>query len=596
MTGPALNPAEWSALAAARDRLLSAPRGCKAAVVADAAASLGCSVATLYRRLEQAGLETNRRQRSDAGASTMPEAELRLVSGVLLTARRENHKALLTVEDALDMLHASGQLRSRLSPGRVGSLLRAHNLHPDQLAQQRAAIQLRSLHPNHVWQIDSSTCVLYYVKSGHLAAMDSDTFYKNKPANLARVMNDLCTRYIVTDHTTGTFKGRYFLGGERAETVSEFLLWSVSKQDGVPMHGVPRVLMLDKGPGNTSHLLTNFARNLRIEQVIHHATGNARAVGSVEKTGDIWERHFEGRFRFFDPEDLSLERINALGCEWAAHYCTHRNHTRLGEPRYSAWMRITPEQLRVPASPEILRELVHSVPEQRRVGNDRTITYACKGIGQRRYDLSVIPGVVVGGKVNVCVNAYRAPAVDVQITDADTGAQTWQTVAPIEMDTAGFPIGAPIIGEKFRTASNTPVDEQRNLLRREAYRAGPDAALPTLLDAELARKRHAQAYSGVLDPMADVRAAPPPNYLPRRGTDLPTPARTVAPVVLTIVDACKRLKAELGEAYTPQVYTWLCEAHPQGVAEPELPALVERWRAPQREAAPALRLAGGNAA
>lgn len=561
----AMNHAEWDALIAARERLLNAPHGAKSLVVMEAAALLGVSVPTLYRRLEEAGLDTGRKKRADAGATAMSEAELRLVSGVLFASRRDNDKQLLTVEDALDMLAASGQLQARLSPGRVGALLRAHNLHPDQLAQQRAAVQLRSLHPNHVWQIDSSTCVLYYMKSGHLAAMDADEFYANKPHNYARVLHDLCTRYIATDHTSGTFKGRYFLGGESAENVAEFMVWAVSQQPGVPMYGVPLILMLDKGPGNKSRLLLNLCKNLRVD-VIHHATGNARAIGSAEKTGDIWERHFEGRFRFFNPDDLTLERINTLGCEWATHYCAQRKHSRYGLPRYSLWMGITPEQLRVPASIEVLRDLVTSVPEQRRASNERCITVAVKGYRSLSYDLSLVPGVVVGGKVTFCVNAYRAPAIDVQVVDADTGAEIWQTVEPQRTDANGFPLDAPVIGQQLRTASNTPVDDQRNRIKREAYRE-QGAALPSLEDADKARKRHAQAYAGVLDAMSDVRAMPPPSYMPRRGTALDTPAREVAAVVLNRVEACKRVRARLGQRYTPQVRDHVAEAYPDGVPE-----------------------------
>lgn len=592
---PTLNHAEHEALAAVRSRLLNAPRGSKTALVAQVAAQLGMSVPTLYRKLEAAGLDTGRKTRRDAGSTSMTEAELRLVSGVLYASRRDNDKQLLSVEDALDMLAASGQLQARLSAGHVGQLLRAHNLHPEQLAQQRAAVSLRSLHPNHVWQIDSSTCVLYYMKSGHLAAMDAVEFYANKPHNYARVLNDLCTRYIATDHTSGTFKGRYFLGGERAETVCEFLIWAVSQQPGVPMHGVPLVLMLDKGPGNTSHLLMNLCRNLRIE-VIHHAVGNARAIGSAEKTGDIWERHFEGRFRLFDQADLTLERINELGSEWAADYCARRRHSRHGQPRYSVWMGITAEQLRVPASMEVLRELVTSVPEQRRVSNHRTITAAIKGVGKCTYDLSLVPGVVVGGKVTVAVNAYRAPHIDVQVTDADTGEQTWQTVAPVEVDAYGFAETGAVIGQQLRTASNTPVDEQRNLIRREAYRAAePGSALPSLEDAAKARKRHQQAYAGVVDPMADVRAMPMPAFLPRPGTPLDTPARTVASRVLSVVEACKWLRTELRELYTPQVYADVAREWPEGVPESELAAIAARYRKPEAKA-PLLRAVGGSAA
>ena len=80
-------------------------------------------------------------------------------------------------------------------------------------------------------------------------------------------------------------------------------------------------------------------------------------------------------------------------------------------------------------------------------------------------------------------------------------------------DDNGFPLDAPIIGQQMRTATNTAVDEQRNRIKREAFRPQTQpgealAPLPSLEEAERARKRHAQAYAGVVDPMADVRATP----------------------------------------------------------------------------------------
>jgi hypothetical protein len=590
-----VNATEWETLLAARDALLRAGHGDKATVTARAAATLGCSVATLYRKLEAAGLDTGRKRRTDAGTSSMSRRDLELVGGMLYHSDRENGKELLPVETAIEILGASGQLSAKLSPGRVSTLLREHHLHRDQLAQQRPAVTLRSLHPNHVWQVDSSTCVLYYMRSGHLAAMDHDEFYKNKPQNLARVASDLCTRYAVADHTSGAFKLRYALGGESAQNLVDFWLYAVTKQESSPMHGVPKMVMLDPGAANKGHLFKNLNRHLQCEVIINEV-GNARAKGSVEKTHDIIERHFEGRFRFMSPGELTLDNINVYAEEWAASHCSRVKHTRHGEPRFSVWMRVTTEQLRVPSSIEVLRELVTTEPETRRVDNAKCISFAVKGHGSSTYDVSLVPGVVVGGKVTVTVNAYRAPAIDVRCVD-DTGAEYWQTVEPIAVDQFGFNAASPVIGESHRTAANTAVDEARNRITRQAYRE-PGEALPSLEDAAKARKRHAQAYEGMVDAMADVRATEVPSYLPRRGTALETPTRAVSAVLLSVVDACKRLKAALGDAYSPQVYTWVSARFADGVPEDQLDGICAQFAqpgaaAPEAGTAPALRAVGG---
>lgn len=584
-----MNSTEWETLLSVRNALAAAPHGGRGPIVKRAAETLGCSVQTLYRKLEEAGLETGRKRRADAGETQMTIEQLRLVSGLLFTSRRDNDKQLLTVEDALDILHHSGQLDTPLSPGRVGQLLREHHLHPDQLAEQKPATELRSLHPNHVWQLDSSTCVLYYMRSGHLAAMDADEFYRNKPENYAKVLHELCTRYAVSDHTSGALKARYFLGGETAQNLVDFFLWAISKQELSPVHGVPLIVMLDPGAANKGHLFQNLCKRLHTRVIINKPK-NARAKGQVEKTHDIIERHFEGRFRFFPPEELTLDVINERCEAWAAAFCSNRKHSRHLQPRYSMWMTITQEQLRIPASLEVLRELVTSEPESRRVDNTMRISFVTKGFGKLSYDVSRVPGAVVGGKVMAAVNAYRAPSIDVMHVDPDTGEELWQTVAPVVRDENGFSIDAPVIGESFRTAANTAVDDNRNRLVRDAY------GLPSLEEAAKARKQHKQAYAGVVDAMADVKATQVPAYLPRRGTPMDAPqVRDVAPVVLGVAEACKRIKAQLGDAYTPQVYQWVSAKFPDGVPEPQVDAICAQFTQPRAEGqgGEGLRAVGG---
>lgn len=588
-----MNATEWEALISVRDSLLRAGHGAKGEITRRAAAALGCSVATLYRKLEEAGLDTGRKRRSDAGETAMPDKALRLVSGLLFHSRRDNDKQLLTVEDSLAMLQASAAIDAPLSPGRVSRLLRDRGMHPDQLAQQRPATELRSLHPNHVWQIDSSTCVLYYMRNGALASMDHDEFYRNKPQNFARVASDLCTRYAVSDHTSGAFKLRYFLGGESAQNLVDFWLYAVSKQDTSPMHGVPLMVMLDPGAANKSGLFRNLMARMQVRLVINEV-GNARAKGQVEKTHDLIERHFEGRFRFMPPGELTLENINTWGELFVNDFCATRKHSRHGQPRFSAWMGITADQLRVPAPVEVLRELVATEPVQRRVSNTMTLSYSIKGQGSRDYDVSRIPGVLVGGKLTVVLNAYRAPAIDVRVVDADTGEESWQTVEPIERNEHGFAVGAAVLGQEPRTARNTVADNARNRITQEAYRTGD--GLPSVDEAKRARKQHAQAYAGVVDAMADVRATPVPTYMPRRGTALDTgAARTVVARQLSPVEICKRLKDELGDEYRPEFYGWVNARFADGAPEDQFDAIAAQLKRGD-EAQPPLRAVGGGAA
>lgn len=565
-----LTATEWDILAPARDALARAAHGQRAPIIERTAKALGCSVQTAYRKLAATGMETGRKRRADAGQSAMTQAELRLVSGVLMASQRDTGKTLLTVEDALAILAESGQLKTVLSPGQVSRLLEQHAMHPRQLARPEPSVRLRSLHPNHAWQMDSSVCVLYYLPNGRLQSMDADVFYRNKPGNVAKAFKDLVTRYAITDHWSGAFKARYYLGGESAATAVEFLSWAIWQQEGVPFHGVPRILMLDPGPGNRSALMALGAKRLGLELSLH-APGAARVNGQVENMHQLIERHFEGRLRFVDRAEIDLQVLNEYCQRWQIAHNASRIHSRHGEPRYAMWMRITPEQLRVPASLLALRDCFTHEPEHRTVKNDLSISH-----NGTWYDVRRVPGVAVGARVLVALNPFRAPAIDVRSVDVDTGEEHWHIVEPQGLDAAGFPLDAPVIGETHaQRAPHAQQDTERARLMQEAYRTG--AHLPSQEEAAKARKAHQAAYAGIVSPMADVDAVQVPAYLPRRTSELPLPERRVHAVSLTPVEAAKRLRQILAEAYTPQVYTHLQSHFAGGVPEDQLPAIAAQF-------------------
>jgi hypothetical protein len=586
----ALTQTEWEILTPVRTALSAAQHGEAAAIVARAAGVLGCSPQTVYRKLKDMGFDAGRKQRQDAGKSAMSLSELRLVAGVLMASQRDTGKTLLTVEDALEILQHSGQLRTKLSPSQVARLLEANNMHPKQLSRPEPSIRMRSLHPNHVWQLDSSVCVLYYLPSGQLKAMNADEFYRNKPGNIVKAVKDMVTRFAATDHYSGAFKVRYYLGGESAATTADFLTWAMWQQEGVPFHGAPLILMIDPGPGNSSNVIKQGLDRLQITPSIHKP-GAARVNGQVENMHQLIERHFEGRLRFVDRAEIDLDSLNAMAQRWATAHNSNRIHSRHGEPRYSMWMRITQEQLRVPASLEAARDAFTKAPETRVVKNDLTIT-----VGANWYNLRNVPGVAVGARVTVATNPFRHPALDVQVIDADTGEERWQVVEPDQRDEAGFSQDWPVIGaEHERRAPHSAQDTARGRLLQEAYREG--ANLPSQEDAAKARKAHQQAYAGLVDPMADVAATVVPAYMPRRSTEIAFAARTVEMPKLSTVEAAKRLKELMGEAYTPQVYTWLAQHHPEGVTEDQLSPIVTQFTAPaaadQAEPTTGLRLISG---
>lgn len=573
-----MNKLEWEILIETRNQLMTAKHGGKGDVIARACARLQCDEQTVYRKLKEAGLDTGRKQRADKGQAMYTRENLMLISGMLIESTRQNAKRLLTVEDVVEILYAGAKLPERLTAGRVSQLLREHVLHPDQLSHQSPAVALRSPNANYCWQIDASVCVLYYIKGSHLQSMPADEFYKNKPHNLVKVVNDLCIRMSCTDHYSGTIWARYYTGGETAENLIEFFFWCISQRDGCPAHGVPYLVMLDPGAANKSHMFKQLCDRLRVRLNINKP-GNARAKGQVENSHNIIERHFEGRLPFMST--LDLETLNAHCDRWQAAYNSTRRHSRHGQPRYSMWMRITAEQLRIAPPMELLRELVTTVEETRRVSNTMTVSYAVKGYGSNDYDVRYVPGVMPGQTLTLCVNPYRAPAVDVQYVDKATGEISWVCVEPVAKDDAGFALSAPVIGEEYHAMPNTVADTTRNELLKAAHN------VTTLEAAEKAKKARAQPYADV-DVMADVNATPVPAYLPRKGTALEVEKRALAAVRITCVEATKRIKTMAGAAFNPGTYAWLAARFgDEGVPEDQVESLAAQlgMRAAQPETA-----------
>ena len=563
-----LTSTEFDIVARARDAIAAAPRGSKRRIAEETATVLGCSLASAYRKLHQAGFDSARKRRCDAGETVLTDEQLDDLAGALCESTN-NKGQRMPVDAVVQMLRASGRLDVDVSPSTVSRQLYQRRMHPEQLRQDTPSLQMASKHPNHVWQIDSTVGAYYYLPGGRLRWMPEREFYKNKVANLVKASSDLLTRYTCADHTSHAFKARHYLGGETAENLVDFVTWSMWKQPSSPLHGVPQILLMDPGAANKGRLMVNLAQRLGV-RLIHHAPGAARVTGSVEKAHDLVRMHFETRLRFVDRAQVDLAWLNEHVDLFCAAYCSSAVHTRHGATRYAKWLEIREDQLRVGASLEALREAAVTEPETRRVSNTRTVSYA-----GRTYDLALVPGTAPGLKVSVVSNPFRAPAIDVLFTDIDTGEQTWHVVEPMKVDEHGFREGAPVWGEDSRTAAYTDVDHTRNRLQREAYRTGD--GLPTLKEAEAARKAHQQAYAGKVDAFADIRATEVPTYMPRRATVLDLPQRRVEARRITVVEACRQLRARLGSAYVPQVFAELQAEFADGVPEDRLDALQARY-------------------
>ncbi len=555
-------------------RLAEAPHGKRGELVDEVAGLLCCSRQQVYRKLQdQLGWSGGRKRRADAGVRAV-SAETALAAAHLMhVATRQNGKRVMPCTVAREVLMESGFPDAACSVSTLSRAMREYKMHPDQLKQGKPAVHLRSLHPNHVWQVDPSLCVLFYLPKGGMAVMEESKFYKNKPDNVRKIENQRVWRYVITDHYSGTIYVRYVLAaGETALGLVNVFLDAMSERGPHdPMHGRPFFLVMDAGSANTAHLFLNLLDRLGVKYDVHKP-GNARAKGQVENANNLVETQFEGRLRFMDVQ--SVEQLQELADKWRQHYNARAIHSRTGKSRNHVWMTITEDQLIKAPPMELCRELVTTKPLEVLVKTDMSITHAIKGYGRNTYDLRLLDGLVPSQKVLVVVNPYRAPAVDVIVRDTLTGEDRVWTVEPVSLDEAGFWANAPIIGQEHKALPQTTADKYVAAI---AEAAGPDPKAPKAPER--------------VDVMADIK--PAPEYMPRRGRDLGLDAsrREIAP--LTVAEAVGQLKNELGQA--PEgAYAWLKQRYPQGVPFTDMGKIIERFTNTEPKTTTALlRVVGG---
>lgn len=101
-------------------------------------------------------------------------------------------------------------------------------------------------------------------------------------------------RYVRYDHASGAIDVRYFeAAGENQHSLFEFLQHTWGKHEQRLSHGVPEILLWDKGSANATS--TGVKRLLDALGVQHetHAAHHAWVKGGVESGNWIVERHFE---------------------------------------------------------------------------------------------------------------------------------------------------------------------------------------------------------------------------------------------------------------------------------------------------------------
>lgn len=498
-------------------QLTALGRGERDKHVADAATMLGISKVTLYRHLKKQGWTSGRKARADKGKAALSDEELQAIAAMQRATQRKNGKDMMSAGDAQAIAAANGLLERELHPATVNRLLRRKGLSVKQMRRDTPHINLATSHPNQMWQIDPSYCVLYYLKdSKGLAVMDEAKFYKNKPQNFAKIAHERVLRYVAVDHCSGAFYCRYYnVSGENAETMFEFLMAAMGTKDKEhnPFEGVPEMLVWDKGSANQSALIINCLNGLGVKHYAH-VKGNSRAKGSVEKHNDIIERKFESRLAFMQVS--SIEELNAACEAWQRHYQANVLHSRHGMTRFAAWRKIKPEQLIARPPIEICRVLLTSKPQQRKVAGNYQISFAVAGYGSQQYRVAEVDDVRIGETVEVAVNPYAAPSIWVSHPDR-FGEMKRYEIAPLAKNEWGFTEDAVAVTGHFEQAPLDVISRNRQDLDEMAWGTRDAQQIDKLRNS-----KSAPAFGGALNPLADVQVvkASKVRHLPKQGKPL----------------------------------------------------------------------------
>lgn len=573
----ALAPNQREHLAEVARRLDAAPHGERAGIVDTACGLYGWSKAKLYARLKvDVGWSSGRKSRTDKGSTCVPVASLEMLATAERESVRANGKQILFTPTGASVLEAN-DISLPVSNSQLNRLIRARKLNVATQAQADAPVRMRSLHPNHVHQVDPSLCVLYYMQ-GRQAMMDADKFYKNKLDNYAKIKLKVW-RYVLYDHTSGLLATRYYeAAGELTSTLFEFLMWSWGRQEGREFHGVPRILVWDKGSANKAAVIKSLLESLEVT-AIEHAPGKARVKGGVECGNNIIECKFESRLRF-EPVH-SVEELNAAALHWQnafnADLIPRENNAlrRRGmtpTARIDIWRRIRPEQLRILPPLEVCRPLLEGKEIVRKVrGLAITFKHPAADL-TRSYRVAGLDGICDGDEIAVRPLLYGDCAIHVRVPRFDGADLVYRIDADALPDENGFPVSAPVWNESYKSNPDTAADKAGKRMDTLAYPGE---------DAEKQRQKQAAPFGGILDAHSHLAEIALPLGLPKRGSEISVPERLRVEVKpLNHVQMAMALAREPwwnGDAYTQMV-----RLYPEGVLEADLPAVAQRLQAAPR--------------
>ena len=572
-------------------RIDAAEHGDAGELLASAQTFLGWSRSRLYRQLaKQAGWSSGRETRADKGRTKQGEEALELLAALKKEAVRKNGKETLHTPTAASLAQVNGAEIS-VSNSRINRLLKDRRLDTPSQMRASAHTTMRALHPNHVHQVDPSLCLIFYMPNGEQRIMRDDEFYKNKLENIAKIKLKVW-RYVLWDGASSAIIPWYAeAAGETQHNLFRFLMFAWGQQEGRPFHGVPKLMVWDKGSANGAHAIKNLLAALQVEEH-SHTKGNARAKGGVEGANNLVETHFECRLRFQPVSNV--DELNAAASAWANAYNAdlipnfdaRLNRVGLLRPmaRYDLWLKITQEQLRVLPPFEVCQALMEGKRIERKVGPNLKVSFRHpKAQRTLEYDVAGLDGVCVGDVVEVSPLVYGEWPIVIRVARYDGAALEYTVTPETQYDEFGQSLTSATWGEEFKSRPDTAAETQGKKLDRLAF---PNRDLEEITKA---RDKNEAPFEGKLDALNHLTKIDMPAYLARRGSEISVPQRAQVEIKpLTQTQAAMRLRSMLGRPLAAEDREKLAEWYPQGVMEEQLQEVADRLEG--KFAAPALRL------
>lgn len=584
-----LSPDFVQSLFALKAQVLCAGHGVKGGLVSQFAALHGSSPATVYIWLKtECGYDAGRKPRADKGSSRLDANAVDFIAAAKRESLRGNGKAIMPTCVAMNIADTNG-MNINVSKGRINTILRQQGLTHAALASPRDTVRMRSLHPNHVHQVDPSLCVLFYM-GGKQMIMDEAAFNKNKPGNLAKIKLKLW-RYVRYDHASGCLDVRYFeAAGENQSVLFDFLTYTWGKQDNRLTHGIPFLLLWDKGSANTSAAIRNWLDAMGVKHETH-APGHAWAKGGVEGGNNIVETHFESRLKLEPVNDV--DELNQAAQNWARDYNANAikhidsrvtRDSGVKMVRDDLWHTITAEQLIALPPVDVCRWFFTGTAQTRVVKNLQ--------ISFKHPELDV-PAIyklhdwatqlTKNEKVQVLPLLGKGGMVRVEIEQLGAKAPLLVEVKPVvDFDSMGRDQAGQVFGEGYSRLPDSASVIAAKRMNQMVY------GVTGLDEADTLRSKNSRPFASAnegkgITAHSHLGKEELVQRLPRVAQELDTEAiqamRSAAKpelAKLTHTQAAITLRGLVGRNLTPAEYQWIASRFTDGVPADQVEALAEQ--------------------